>query len=178
MMRGMAVPTMVWSIEASSMPRITETSTGMRRCRLSPAPALSGAGAAPAAGGPACVCTEACAIGLHCSFITAGGGRYILALELSEESVLIGLHGGDVREGLQAPRQGGEIVVAEPAQPGLHAVAPALAQPRHQLVALGGEANQGAPAVEGVLGARDQARLHQVLDQDAGGRLADAEQPR
>src|SRR5665647_3646078 len=161
MMRGIAVPTTVWSTAESSMPSITATITAAMRLRLSVSP--QGWGAAAAAESPAAAVRTSATARL---VAVAGGLR---------SGVFGRRRLGDPEQTAEAAQQALELVRAESAEPALDVLLAALAQRGGELDGGRREGHQRATAVPRVTLAHGEAVLLELVDQQASARLAEAE---
>src|SRR5450759_3635775 len=163
MMRGIAVPTTVWSTAESSMPSITATITAAMRLRLSVSP--QGWGAAAAAAAESAAGAKARSSAKVRLVASAGGLR----------SGVFGRRLTDPEQTAEAAQQALELVRGESAEPALDVLLAALAQRGGELDGGRREGHQRAPAVPRVTLAHDEAVLLELVDQQAGARLAEAE---
>src|SRR5450759_1338718 len=163
MMRGIAVPTTVWSTAESSMPSITATITAAMRLRLSVSP--QGWGAAAAAAAESAAGAKARSSAKVRLVASAGGLR----------SGVFGRRLTDPEQTAEAAQQALELVRGESAEPALDVLLAALAQRGGELDGGRREGHQRAPAVPRVTLAHGEAVLLELVDQQAGARLAEAE---
>src|SRR5665647_3425900 len=162
MMRGIAVPTTVWSTAESSMPSITATITAAMRLRLSVSPQGWGAAAAAESAAGAAVRTSATA-----RLVAVAGGL--------RSGVFGRRRLSDPEQTAEAAQQALELVRGESAEPALDVLLAALAQRGGELDGGRREGHQRAPAVPRVTLAHGEAVLLELVDQQASARLAEAE---
>src|SRR5450759_1925768 len=154
MMRGMAVPTTVWSSAESSMPSMTAAMTKATRRRLSVSPQGWGTG---------------------CAGVTVRTSAMprLRACRRRRGGFLRGRLGGDAEKAAVTADEGAELVVSEGAEPAERVFLAPLAQAGGELLGRRRGGHQRAPAVLRVAFAHGEAELDELVDEEAGGRLAE-----
>src|SRR5450759_6013352 len=128
MMRGMAVPTTVWSSAESSMPSMTAAMTKATRRRLSVSPQGWGTGCAGV------------------SVRTSAMPR-LRACRLRRGGFLRGRLGGDAEKAAVTAGEGVELIIGERPEPAERVLLAALAQAGGELIRRRRGRDQGAAAV-------------------------------